>query len=209
MGRICPQCGAWCKEENVDQKISAAICLFCNYAQQFLQLPLFYITGPSGAGKSTLSLHLPSVLPECVTLDTDILWGALPATKEDNYRDYHNHWLIIAENIGQSGRPVVLCGAATPEQIAGCSHYPYFSAVHFLALVCNDNVLVERLKQRPAWRKSSTEEFLEQMISFNCWLKSNAEIQKMMLYDTTHRTIEQTIADISAWVHERLPQRSS
>src|SRR5579859_847406 len=154
MSRVCPQCGEWCEEEPIDPGGPAVVCTFCHSAQPFLQLPLFVILGPSGAGKSTLSLQLPAALPECVTLDTDILWGVLPATKEKDYSDYHNLWLYIAKNIAQNDRPVVLCGTALPKQVEPCPQRRYFSTVYYLTLVCDDDVLVERLKARPAWRKS-------------------------------------------------------
>ncbi len=207
MPRVCPQCGEWCEEEPIDPGKPAVICTFCHYAEPFLQLPLFLLTGASGAGKSALSLHLPAQLSECVTLDTDILWGVLPATKEKEYRDYQDLWLHIAKNIAQNGRPLVLCGTTMPERVEPCLQRRYFATIHYLALVCDDRILVERLKQRPAWRKSGTPEALTQMVDFNRWLKEHAATTNppMTLYDTTHRTVEQTIADAAAWIRERLP----
>ncbi len=83
--------------------------------------PLSYATfiligGASGTGKTTVCLSLISMLKECVVLEKDILWGMVPATPEDNYRSYRNLWLRIAKNIGQAGRPVVLCGTALHDQ---------------------------------------------------------------------------------------------
>lgn len=206
MSRICPQCGEWCEEEPIDPHGPAVICTFCNYAQSFLQLPLFFITGPSGAGKSTLSLHLPAALPECVTLDTDMLLGALPMSKEKEYRDYQNYWLHIANNVGQSGRPVVLCGSTMPDRVEPCLQRRYFSATYYLALVCDDDVLAERLKQRPAWRNSSTPAVITEMIGFNHWFKDQAPTTHppMTLYNTTNKTTEETIVDVVAWVRDRL-----
>src|SRR5215467_4302854 len=130
----------------------------------FLQQPLFIITGASGTGKSTVCLSLTPLLKECVVLEQAILRGVVPATSEDNYSDYRNVWLRVTKNVGQAGRPVVLCGTALPEQFEECPERRYFSTLHYLTFVCNDDVLVDRLKRRPGWRMSYTPEFLENML---------------------------------------------
>jgi hypothetical protein len=119
MFNVCPKCGEYSVEKTIEASGPLAICPCCGYAHPFLQLPLFLITGPSGAGKTTICLELVPLLRECVILESDILWGAVPATPENNYRYYRNLWLRVAKNVGQSGRPVVLCGTAIPEPYIG------------------------------------------------------------------------------------------
>lgn len=206
MFSVCPQCGEYCVEKTIDPTGPFAICPFCHYAHPFLKQPLFIITGPSGAGKSTVCLELVSLMQECVVLETDILWGLVPATSENNYGDYHNTWLRIAKNIGQAGRPVVLCGTALPEHFESRPERRYFSTLHYLAMVCNDSTLVERLKQRPSWRGSASEDVLQQMVQFNRWLKEHAATTNpaMTLYNSGGRSIQETTQDIAQWIRERL-----
>ena len=206
MFSVCPQCGEYCVEKMIDPTGPFAICPFCHYAHPFLQQPLFIITGPSGAGKSTVCLELVSLMQECVVLETDILWGLVPATSENNYGDYHNTWLRIAKNIGQAGRPVVLCGTALPEHFESRPERRYFSTLHYLAMVCDDSALVERLKQRPSWRGSASEDVLQQMVQFNRWLKEHAATTNpaMTLYNSGGRSIQETTQDIAQWIRERL-----
>jgi hypothetical protein len=104
---VCPGCGQYCEEKEIDQNRGAAICPFCGYAHQFIQQPLFIVSGASGTGKSTSGLELVKALPECVVLESDILWGSVAASPADDYHSYRNVWLRMANNIGQSGRPVV------------------------------------------------------------------------------------------------------
>jgi len=168
--------------------------------------PLFLIGGASGTGKTTVCLSLISMLKECVVLEQDILWGMVPATPEDNYRSYRNVWLRIAKNIGQAGRPVVLCGTAFPEQFEDCPERRYFSTLYYLTLVCDDDVLVKRLQRRPEWRMTHTPEVLEDMVQFNRWLKANASLTRppMTLYDTSHKDVDETVKYVAKWVRQRL-----
>ena len=206
MFNVCPNCGIYSVEKFIDPSGPFAVCPRCQHAHPFLQQPLFIITGASGTGKSTVCLSLTSLLIECVVLEQDILWGVVPATSEDNYSDYRNVWLRVAKNVGQAGRPVVLCGTALPEQFEECPERRYFSTLHYLTFVCDDDTLEERLKQRPGWRKSHTPEFLKNMLQFNKWLKANASLTMppMTLFDTSNRSIDETVEYVAEWVRQRL-----
>lgn len=210
MFNVCPQCGKYSVEKIIDstgQNTANAICPFCHYAYPFLRQPLFIITGASCSGKSTACLGLVSRLrEECVVMESDILWGMVPATVTDNYRDYRNVWLRVAKNIGQAGKPVVLCGSAIPEQFEPCPERRYFSTLYYLAMICDDSMLAARLRFRPAWRHGDLEAVIERMTEFNRWLKANAGKTQppMTLYDTSNRSIDETVEDIARWIRERL-----
>lgn len=206
MFNVCPKYGEYSVEKTIDASGPFAICPACGYAHPFLQLPLFIITGASGSGKTTLCLELIPLLPECVILESDILWGLVPATPEDNYRDYRNLWLRLAKNIAQNGRPVVLCGSALPDQFEGCPERRYFSTLHYLALVCDDRLIEARLAQRPQWRQSGSAKVIQSMLRFNQWLKAHASTTHppMTLYDTSHRPISETARDAAQWIRQRL-----
>jgi hypothetical protein len=206
MFAICPRCGEYAEEKQIDPAGPFAICPHCQYAHPFLQQPLFIVTGASGAGKSTACLALVPTLKECVVLEADILWGLIPTTPADNYRSYRTAWLRLAKNIGQAGRPVVLCGSSVPEQFESCPERRYFSTLHYLALVCEEDALIERLKARPAWRKSASTEVLERMTQFNRWLWEHAATTEppMTLYDTTNRSIAETVEEMAHWIRQRL-----
>jgi hypothetical protein len=169
-------------------------------------LPLFVLTGASGAGKSTVCLRLPSHLPECVVLESDILWRPEFDDPDSDYHAYRNLWLRVAKNISQSGRPVVLCGSAVPAQFEGCPERRYLGALHTLALVCDDAELARRLRGRPGWRGSSDEGTMARMLAFNQWLVANGSSAErpMALLDTTHLGIEETTRRTAAWARALL-----
>jgi 2-phosphoglycerate kinase len=202
MFNVCPACGIYSVEKEVDPVESVAICPTCGYRHPFLRLPLFVLTGASGVGKTTVCLYLPAALPECVALESDILWRKEFDDPIGNYREYRDLWLRIAKNVGQSGRPVVLAGTALPDQLESCPERRYFATIHYLALVCNGDALAERLGARPSWRQSRSAEFADRMVRFNRWLIDNANRTNppMALLDTTDSTVEDTIDQVAAWV---------
>ncbi len=206
MFNVCPNCGEYSVEKSIDVSGPFAVCPHCRYAHPFLQQPLFIISGASGTGKTTVGLALASILKECVVMESDILWGMVPATPEDNYRSYRNLWLRVAKNIGQAGRPVVLCGTALPEQFEDCPERRYFSTLYYLAMVCDDDLLAERLQRRPVWRQTHSTAFQENMVQFNRWLKANAHITRppMTLCDTSHRHIDETVTYVAKWIRQSL-----
>ena len=110
----------------------------------------------------------------------------------------------MCKNIGQSGQPVALIGAGlgVPGNIEGCVERRYLSVVHYLALVCDDGVLVDRLRARPAWRGSGEDDWLSSQTAFNRWYKEEASRGEppVELLDTTHITVEESLIEVEAWI---------
>lgn len=202
---VCSQCGMYTPEKTVDPAGPFLICPHCHFRQPFTRLPLFMIGGPSGAGKTTVGLHLIGKLPECVVMEGDILWRKEFDTPEDNYASYRSLWLNIAFTIHQSGRPVVLVGTANPDQYESLPRRQYFSVIHYLALVCRDEVLEQRLQDRPAWRGCDAP-FIANMLHYNQWLKAHTALTTppITLLDTSDISIEESTAFTRQWIHQRL-----
>jgi hypothetical protein len=207
MFNICPECGEYSEVKAIDASGPFAICPFCGHAQRFERLPLFIVTGASGSGKSTLGLALVPRVHECVIMESDILWRPEYDTPQDGYRTYRTLWLRLAKNIGQSGKPVVLVGSAIPAQFEVCSERRYFQALHYLALITDDDMLEQRLRARPAWRQSAGAEVLDTMHRFNRWLREHASTTTppMTVLDTSHLTIEQSVGQTMAWIRQYWP----
>jgi len=208
MFNVCPGCGEYSDEKQVITKYGGtfATCEKCNYQHPFKRLPLLVITGASGTGKTTVALRLPTVVTDCVCLESDILWQDVFNKPEEDFKTYRNLWLRVAKNISQSDRPVALIGSSTPGQFEKCAESRYFSKIHYLALVCNKAALVERLKARPSWRNSGSEEVLKKMVNFNQWLIENAAVTRpsMSLLDTSDQSIDETVAETKSWIERSL-----
>ncbi|GIV77747.1 ATP-binding protein [Litorilinea aerophila] len=203
MFNVCINCGQYRADKVVDPAGPDAICPECGHRHPFLQQPLFVLGGASGSGKSTLVAALVHTLPQVVVLDSDILWMDEFAAPEQ-WPKYTNLWLRLCKNIGQSGRPVLLAGAglAVPANLTACVEARYFSALHILALVCDDQVLAERLRARPDWRNCSNAPFIDQQVAFNRWLRQEGPRQTppVRLLDTTDRPVAACAAEIRRWV---------
>jgi hypothetical protein len=212
MFNVCSQCGLYAEEKQIQQRTGAnplAVCPHCGHGQPFRQLPLFVITGASGAGKTAVGLKLvdaqlrgESWVPDCVYLEQDILWRDEFVDPENDYRAYRNTWLRVAKNVGQAGRPVVLGGSAVPAQYERCPERRYFSAIRYLALVCDDDLLRERLLARPGWRQSGSARFLDRMLAFNRWFRENASTVErgIALLDTSALTVRDSTMQVAAWI---------
>jgi uridine kinase len=174
---------------------------------KFLQLPLFIVSGASGTGKSTVCYDLLGKTEDVVILDSDILWQEEFNKPENNYRNYFEMWLRVSKNISQSGRPVVLFGSGlgVPENIEPCMERRYFSKIFYLELYCSDDILERRLRERPQWRKSSNEKFIESQKEYNNWIKEygNKGGQNIEIIDTTNKTIKETSMEVLEWIKKR------
>ena len=78
--------------------------------------------------------------------------------------------------------------------------------IHYLALVCDDAELEARLRARPAWRAWSDEK-VARMLAFNRWVERNAAATSppMELLDTSGRSVQDSAAEVRAWMLRRLP----
>ena len=211
MFNVCPHCGLYTETKEIHRRagaLSLAVCPHCGHEHPFRQLPLFVLTGASGAGKTAVGLELVDArlraepwVPDCVYLEQDILWRDEFADPESDYRAFRNLWLRMAKNLGQGGRPVVLGGSAVPEQLEACPERRYFAAIHCLALICDDELLRERLVARPEWRHSGSAAFLDRMIAFNRWFREKGQLtQEIVLLDTSALSVRETARQVAGWI---------
>ena len=204
MMNVCHGCGEYRADKTIDPDGPYAICPLCGHRHPFRKLPLLVVSGASGAGKSAVLRRLAGRIDRAVLLDSDILWRSEFNQPEENYSGFLETWLRMCKNVSQSGRPVVLFGAGVgvPANLEACVERRYMADVHILALVCDDEVLAERLRSRPEWRKSGDPSFVAEQILFNRWFRDHgggAE-RGIELLDTTGVPVEETARCVAAWI---------
>ena len=206
MFNVCPNCGEYRADKIIVPEGAYAVCPNCGFQHRFTRLPLFILTGASGVGKTTACLALAAKAKEFVVMESDILWREEFNQPATDYRNYREMWLRVCKNISQAGKPVILCGAGVPAQFEQCIERRYFSNIHYLALVCDDETVASRLRKRPAWRGSSSDEYIEEHIKFNRWLIVNAQDTEppMTLLNTSETTVDESVAAVERWIHSHL-----
>ena len=73
-------------------------------------------------------------------------------TPEDGYAQFRSTWLRMTINIHQSGRSTLHVGSGVPEQYEHRPERAYGGPMHWMVLVCDDDVLETRLHSRRRWR---------------------------------------------------------
>ncbi len=167
--------------------------------------PLFIVTGASCAGKSTLCNELFLKEEDYIVMESDLLWNDVYNTPEDDYREYRSVLMKVCATISQIGKPVVLCGCAVPKQFENQFERKYFSAIHYLAVVCDDECLEKRMC---TGREVDDENWIKSSVDFNNWLKTNASetMPPITLLDTSNLTPSEAAKIADEWIKSLMSQ---
>jgi hypothetical protein len=198
---ICQSCEEWMAPV-VDADHRIVRCSTCGHQQLHRFLPLFIVTGPSGAGKTAIVPALQRLLPDWDVFETDILWDS-----GGDWTMAACNWLRIAQHIAQRpvGNPTILCGTILPDRIADCASLPLFSAVHWLALLCEPATLADRLRRRPAWRGCG-EATIAEHLQFADWFRDQGQAAfdpPLTIVDTTNISVEAAASAVRDWALAR------
>ena len=200
MLHVCPRCGRYAPELSFSP--DSVRCPFCGEETPIRRYPLFLITGASCAGKSTLTRELYLHDSRVAAIESDILWDEKWREKGDNFRAYRAMWLRLCQDISHTGKPVVLCGCCDPSQFAGQPEAGFFTGLHYLAVVCRDEILRERMDRRgvssPAAREGNA--------AYNRWFYENHHKTSpaITLLDTSDLSPKQAAAAAGLWIGEIL-----
>jgi RNase adaptor protein for sRNA GlmZ degradation len=167
-------------------------CPRCGTQQPVPDYPLFVVTGASGTGKTTIIEPLRRALPGCEVFDTDTILQ-VAALGWDTWR---NTWLRLAHAIALNGRVTVLCGSLLPSQLETLPARKLIGPIRFCTLDCPDTVLAARLRRRPSWRGTSTEDAIARHQRFAAWLRAHIQPR----YDTSQLTPDETAERIATWI---------
>lgn len=205
MLNTCTKCKKYSAEKEISEDGKFMTCPFCGHRQEITRTPLFIITGASAAGKSTISAQLFLKEKDYIVMESDIFWSDFYNEPETQYRKYREFSLRMCKNISQIGKPVVLCGSAIPKQFENCIERRYLSNIYYLAVVCDQDILLKRLIE---YRHFEDEELIKGSIEFNAWLKANADktSPKIRLLDNSNLTVAEGVKIAEEWIYEHINQ---
>jgi len=168
------------------------------------KMPLFIITGASCVGKSAMCEVLFQSETGYIVLESDILWSKTYDTPNDGYRAFRAAWMRVCRDISQIGMPVVLCGCAVPKQFEPLEERGSFTRVHYLAVVCDDDVLEKRLTAR----RITDEKWIASSLGFNRWLKEHAGSTNppVSVLDNTELTPHKAAAAADRWICKHMEE---
>lgn len=207
MLHVCKTCGKYSENLSFSKEKQAVICPVCGASQPIRRYPLFLITGASCAGKSTVSRELFLQDNGLIVLESDILWDDKWADMKDNYRAYRHTWLRVCQNVcQQAGKPAVLCGCCDPSQFQGLSETGFFTGLHFLAVVCREEVLEHRMDRRGM----TDENFRRSNADFNRWFYENYDkvSPSITLLDTSDLSPNTAAEQALYWCREILAKEN-
>ena len=165
-------------------------------------MKLFVITGSCGSGKSTAVRELEKILDpnRFICLDTDgvgLNWADYAGT--DHEHKYSDDCLKEAVRLS-GGKDIVFASCLNPEDYIG-KHTapPEIDSTYFIVLSAEDDVLVQRLKARPAVRGFTSDDAIRPHIEYNRWFRKNKGKFNLFI-DTTETPIDSAVERITAFI---------
>lgn len=95
----------------------------------------------------------------------------------------------------------MLCGCAVPKQFELCNGRGSFTSIYYLAVICDDEVLEERMRYG---RSVTDDNWIKNSIDFNKWLKDNADktTPNIKLLNNSTLTPKEAAEIADAWIRE-------
>ena len=198
---ICGKCGnhKWDKIIK-DEKIT---CPECNHSWSYLSLPLFILSGCSGVGKTTTAIEIMHSQTDVVVLDADIFCGVQQASTENDYRNRIDTLESLSRNISQCGKPVLWTVAGNLDMIPSSYNAQFFSGIHCLVLVTDENSLRDRMING---RGIADHNWIEGSVGYNKYLSEHDSLGELKFerLDITNKTPAEVAQAVIDWYQKYL-----
>ena len=165
-------------------------------------MKLFIITGTCGAGKSTIKDELAARMSEdryaCVDSDeTGLNWWDYFGTEREG--QYSADTLRVAFRMANGRNLIFVTCMAPHDYIAKAAVPEELTATFYIALWAKDQIIYQRLRDRPAERGFTTEEAIRPHIEYNQWISRNRGKYQLFI-DTENQTPDETAENIAAFI---------
>ncbi len=135
-----------------------------------------------------------------VVLESDLVGDIV----DMDWTTYCEAWLRICAYNHQFGRSALLAGSriGRPEKVVDNSETCYFPSIERCILVCDGDVLAERLCERPQWRENL--DWIDAHVEHNRWFRERSPNHDFTVVDTTDRSIEDVVTVVREWAEKIL-----
>jgi broad-specificity NMP kinase len=161
------------------------------------------LTGCSGVGKTTTAQELMQRDTPCIVMDADILYNIMPHETDEDYKNWVEQIMSFSKNLMQSGKPLLWTMAGALDNFENTYNRRFFTEIHYLALVCNSEVLEKRMREG---RHITDENWIKSSIDYNRWFKETGIIsdKRVDTYDITGKSVSEVADYVIQWVTEKL-----
>ena len=199
----CIKCGNHKWDKSVED--NRIVCPECGHSWPDVKLPLFFLTGCSGIGKTTIAHELMFATSDIVVLDADFFYNIMPHETQEDYLQQIEKLEDLSKDIMQAGKPVLWAMAGNLDKLNKVYNRRFFSGVYCLALVCEEETLVHRMKDgRNIW----DEAWIGDSIQYNQYFKTHTNLQDMPfeVCDTEGKTVFEVVEEVQNWVAKKITQ---
>ncbi|WP_310604233.1 hypothetical protein [Anaerosporobacter sp.] len=194
---ICSKCG----NHNWDKEVmnGQVKCPKCGDTWKFNSLPLYILTGCSGIGKTTTGIEIMKKQMDVVVLDADMFYNIMPGATEEDYYAQVEQLESLSKNIMQSGKPVLWTMAGNLDKLKHTYNSRFFSDIHCLALVCDEDALRSRMTEG---RGIVDEGWIKSSIDYNNYFKTHTSLgdTEFDIYDTSEKSMSEVSDYVIGWM---------
>ena len=202
---ICPNCGNYRWDKTVTE--TEIVCPRCAHRWGYRRLPLFILTGCSGVGKTTTGQALLARQTDFLVLDADLFYNIMPHETTEDYQKQTEQMLFLSRNLMQGGTPILWTRAGCLDLLPHAYNSRFFSAIHCLALTCEENALRERMTKG---RGITDEGWIQSSADYNRYFMTHNQIgeQKFETLDITDLSADEVADRVEAWVKGKMEERA-
>ena len=123
----------------------------------------------------------------------------MSAATNGDWNEFRYLVMEVCANINQYGRPVALFHSGMPDDYIKNEMAKFFEKIVTIGLYADEDVIRDRLRSRPKWRKSSNPSFIEDVVKYN---KSVSEFLPSI--NTTRRYTRDSACELVAMMKKEL-----
>jgi hypothetical protein len=196
MLQFCPHC----RNADVEKEIAAtgadtatAACPECGGTYDFPYLTLYTLEGAPASGKSTTAGRLHGTIDLAVyegDMHMDLIAGTL------DWDEICRLDFRICMTLHSAGKQTLFVGGVHPHDLADSPETQYFDGIERCALVCSDEEMERRVRERA----DGDPEGLELSLDVNRWYREQGPAEGIAVIDTGEHGPEAVGERVRAWL---------